>query len=307
MACNKNNASHKTTIIDYSKQSNWLAQDETASHEIDVFYVYPTIYTESSPPNMNVERFDLRERAKILLKTQASVFSDQANLYAPFYSQASMAAAKIGDYDDVFFKRGSEDVVDAFDYYIKNLNNDRPFILAGHSQGTQALIYLMRKRFHQTDLQNRLIAAYLIGFSVTKSDIENYPWFKIAQRSDDLGVIITYNTQTAEVNSSPLLLEGAIAVNPLSWSTNENFADSSLNLGARFYNPANGELIQEIPNYVGAQIDRNSGALIIEPPDSLNCAPFQDGILHRYDYMIWYRNLEANAAERINSYYSKEK
>ena len=302
MACNKNNTSQKTTTVDYSTKMNWLAQDETRSHEVDVFYVYPTIYAESSPPNMDIERYDLRERARIPLKTQASVFSGQANLYAPFYRQASMAVAKIGDYDDVFFKKGAEDILNAFDYYIEKLNNNRPFILAGHSQGSQALIYLMSKRFNDKDLQKRLIAAYLIGFSVTESDLRNSPWFKMAQSSHDLGGIISYNTQTKDIKSSPLLLEGAIAVNPLNWTTSETHADSSLNLGAKFYNPTNGELIKEIPNYIGARINQGTGALIVNPTDTLNCAPFPDGILHRYDYMFWYRNLEVNVSERIDAY-----
>jgi hypothetical protein len=306
MACNKNSNSQKSNTLDYSNKSNWLALAETRSHDVDVFYVYPTIYAESSPPNMDIERFDLRERAKIPLKTQASVFTEQANIYAPFYRQASMSAATIGDYDDLVFLRGANDIINAFDYYIEKINNNRPFILAGHSQGSQALIHLMRERFNDINLQKRLVAAYLIGFSVTQTDLQNYPWFKIAQSSNDLGVIITYNTQTKDIKSSPLLLDGAIAVNPLSWSTKENYADSSANLGARFYNPSSGELIREVPNYLGARIDKTTGALIVNPSETLDCAPFPNGILHRYDYMFWYKNLEANVSERIDAYLNQK-
>jgi hypothetical protein len=56
----------------------------------------------------------------------------------------------------------------AFNYYIDNLNQGRPFILAGHSQGTMALIDLIKNRFgNDPELRDRLVAAYFIGYTVT--------------------------------------------------------------------------------------------------------------------------------------------
>ncbi|WP_168433311.1 DUF3089 domain-containing protein [Pontiella sulfatireligans] len=49
---------------------------------------------------------------------------------------------------------------------MNHLNPDRPFLIAGHSQGSMAQIHLMRKRFNDPDLQKRLVATYLIGYSV---------------------------------------------------------------------------------------------------------------------------------------------
>ena len=40
------------------------------------------------------------------------------------------------------------DVFAAFDYYIKHYNNGRPFILAGHSQGSQ-YNYIFIIRIHE--------------------------------------------------------------------------------------------------------------------------------------------------------------
>jgi hypothetical protein len=60
------------------------------------------------------------------------------------------------------------DAFAAFDYYINNYNNGRPFILAGHSQGSNVLVYLLAKYMKaHPDVQKRMVAAYVIGYSVT--------------------------------------------------------------------------------------------------------------------------------------------
>ena len=94
------------------------------------------------------------------------------------------------------------------------------------------LINLMRKHFNDPDLQKRLVAAYLIGYSVTKDDLKKYPWMKLAQGENDTGVIITYNTEGADAGPSPVLLPGAGAINPLNWRTDSTPGDRDANLGA---------------------------------------------------------------------------
>ena len=80
--------------------------------------------------------------------SQASVYEQSANIFAPYYRQMStgvqMEEGELLATDTDEFKQGAANVQDAFDYYIANLNTDRPFILAGHSQGTMALIELIR-------------------------------------------------------------------------------------------------------------------------------------------------------------------
>jgi len=131
---------------------------------------------------MDISDLSLRGNAKGLTVAQAGVYSPHANLFAPFYRQQSAALQSmvagnggIDAFQDPVFQVGAEDVERAFDYYLKHLNPDRPFILASHSQGTMALINLMRKRFNNPALQKRLVAAYLIGYSITKDDLENIP------------------------------------------------------------------------------------------------------------------------------------
>ena len=296
------NVTQTTARPDYSDAFSWVARPQTPQRAVDVFYVYPTIYLGTSPENMDIADPALRENAEGLMVAQAAVYSSHADLFAPFYRQQSAALqsmdpgnAGIDAFEDPAFQVGAGDVERAFDYYLQHRDADRPFILAGHSQGTMTLIHLMRRRFSDPDLRKRLVAAYLIGYSVTKDDVAKYPWMRLARGSNDTGVIITYNTEGADAGDSPVLLAGALAVNPLSWSTDAAIAGSHANLGARFFDDATGELIEEIPEFAAAHVDADRGVLIatdMKTPESeridlVHMGRWPQGVFHRFDYAFW--------------------
>ena len=76
---------------DYKKASSWVSQPTTPDKPIDVFYVYPTIFADKTPPNMDINNTVLRGKAEYLIHAQAGVFAESANIFAPFYRQMSMA------------------------------------------------------------------------------------------------------------------------------------------------------------------------------------------------------------------------
>jgi pimeloyl-ACP methyl ester carboxylesterase len=305
---------------DYSKDFSWVSKPAKLDKSVDVFYVYPTIYAGKNK-NMDIADSALRANAKGLLTAQAGVYSPSANLFAPFYRQQSAAfqSMEAGNggtdaFADPAFQLGAEDVERAFDYYLKNLNTDRPFILAGHSQGTMAVIALMQKRFNESELQKRLIAAYLIGYSVTKDDLKKHPWMKLAQGEIDTGVIITYNTEGKDAGPSPVLLPEAAVINPLNWKTDSTPAGREENIAAHFFADSAGELIEEIPNFAGAYIDTEKGVLIVtdmktpksDKIDLNNTGRWSKGVFHRLDYAFWYDNLKVNVKKRIDAYLNKQ-
>ena len=292
---------------DYTQDSSWINLDSAPDKAIDVFYVYPTVYGADSPANMDIQNADLRQSAKHAYDSQASVYFKSANMFAPYYRQMSFAELdpEADMYQNESFVLGREDVWRAFEYYLKNLNDGRPFILAGHSQGTMVLIALMKEHFNDPKLQKQLVAAYLIGYSVTPDDLNNYPWLKPATKADDIGVIISYNTQAPGATGSPVLLPGAFCINPLNWMTDNTPADKSLNLGAVFFNDTTNDIDREVVNYVGACVDQTIGALTTSPPDKLDGGSFPEGVYHKFDYAFWYRNLEKNVGVRCESYLDK--
>lgn len=285
--------------IDYSNQENWITSlGQAINQDVDVFYVYPTVYFDQKPTNMLLNDSVLRQEAIGVFKEQASVFQSSCNIYAPFYRQMSIAVLSLsGEEYDKHFSIAYKDVLNAFEYYLEHLNNGRPFFLAGHSQGSLMLLNLMKEKFDDKDLKKQLIAAYIIGYSITADDLKNYPWLNIAQSDDDTGVIITYNTQSPDATGSPVLLPTAACVNPLNWTTQKTYASANLNLGAVFFNDLV-ELDKEIPHYTDAQIGENN-ALLVTGPDpnkfyTEGVSFFPIGVFHKYDYQFFYRNLEQN-------------
>ena len=117
----------------------------------------------------------------------------------------------------------SGDITAALDYYyFEHYNNGYSFIIAGHSQGS-AMTKLVLKKYSKEhpDYYKRMIAAYVIGFAVTKDDIEENPHWKFASGESDTGVIISWNTEgkgNVETNALiAVLLPNAISINPINW------------------------------------------------------------------------------------------
>ena len=303
-------AGSESNSLAYNDAANWLSLP-AANKEVDVFYVYPTV-SHNTNGVMDITDPDERALAAGIWQAQASVYEDSANIFAPYYRQMStgvqMEEGELLATDTDEFKQGAVDVQDAFDYYIANLNNNRPFILAGHSQGTMALIELIKNRFGDDEaLRSRLVAAYLIGYTVTDADLAA-SGLTAATNATDTGVVITYNSQSATaVTNGPMLMAGAHCINPLNWKTDDTPADASQNLGAVFFDDATGTFEREVPNYCGAQIDLSTGALTTTIPDgeNLEIGPYDDGVYHRFDYAFWYRNLQSNVTDRINAYFSE--
>ncbi|WP_320169426.1 DUF3089 domain-containing protein [Maridesulfovibrio sp.] len=292
---------------DYSKDICWASRPTVTDKAVDVFYVYPTIYPGTCPKNMDIFNKELRADVQGLLKAQAGVYSSSANLFAPYYRQVSFSC--LNPNEDMalntYFRIGADDVHRAFDYYMSFLNKGRPFILASHSQGSVVMLDLLKNRFHDPKLQKQLVAAYVIGYSVTKDDLKNYPWIKAAQKADDTGVVISWNTQAPGATGSPVLRPGAICINPLNWTTDETPAGKELNIGAVFFDDFKGTVKKEVPHYTGAKVDKKTSALVTTPPEKLEIGHFPKGVLHKFDYAFWYRNIERNVKQRIDAYLKK--
>ena len=298
--------------VNYEETSNWLALPEVIDREVDCFYVYPTV-SNSETGSMDINSESERLLAQGIYEAQATVYEDDTNMFAPYYRQMSTGVKMPEDNPDFLatdteeFKQGAKDVEAAFNYYIDNLNEGRPFIIAGHSQGTMALIELIKNRFGaDPELRERMVAAYFIGYTVTDEELEE-AGLTFAQGETDTGVLIAYNTQSPTSVGGPMLMEGANCINPLNWKTDDTMAVKEDNFGARFYVDSTGEFIREVPMYCSAQINTETGGLMVEIPEGeeLDIGPYPEGVYHRFDYAFFYRNLQKNVRDRIQAYLNK--
>ena len=125
------------------------------------------------------------------------------NLYEPYYRQSNLCALTGKSEDELMefqFREQRTDVYAALDYFFENYNKDRPFILAGHSQGSLMLKIALCDYFKEhSDYLDRMVAAYVIGFSITADDLKINPALKFAEGEYDTGVIVSWNTEGPEI------------------------------------------------------------------------------------------------------------
>jgi len=137
---------------------------------------------------------ELMAGAKMVRQIQTSVFDESCNVYMPYYRQISMPAPG-SDYPGIINYISGFDATDALDYFLTNLNEGRPFILAGHSQGAATLLALLENYMTKhPEALKRMVAAYPIGYAVTK-DFLARTGLKFAEGATDTGVIVSWNTE----------------------------------------------------------------------------------------------------------------
>jgi len=289
---------------DYSEPDNWLAlPDKPDQFPVDIFWVYPTILFDNEHWLMDTANAEMNTAAADTIRTQASVFTGQANLYAPLYRQMNLAALSLpADQMDKIFQYGKTDVFNAFKHYLKYYNQGRPFILAGHSQGSDFLFEMALESWGTLGVEDQLVAAYIIGWSITSDDLAKNKNLTICMDAKQTRCFINYNTMAPGRQSvAPTLQKGSVVVNPLSWTTEGSPAPANMNLGAVFFETDG--TTRTIKNYTGAQIV-DSG-LVIQPEDmaplEMHKGAFPKGVYHFFDYSIFYENLRHNAGQRIQS------
>jgi len=294
------------SATDYSDPNYWLSIPKTIDKEVDVFYLCPTAWTDTDNTNPNVCEIDnptLLKGAPSAFARQATAFETVGNIYAPYYRQANSSPV---DRLKVIAGTPTTDGIAAFDYYIKNFNNGRPYILVGHSQGANVLSNLLASYMKDhPDVYKRMIAAYVIGFPVTAEYLIENPHLKFAEGADDTGVIISYNTQAPDVvpGSNPVLCGMVgIVINPISWTWDETLATTAEGLGSYMPDPKT-SAFSVIPQYADAKIDKTNGVLICSTADedTLTKSPVR-GVYHGFDIPFFYMNLRQNAEERTEAY-----
>lgn len=304
------------TAPDYSNEFYWAAlpdksdyadhipvdylSDNQSNAKADVFYLHPTSFFSKKNWNAQIENRKLIEETDTRsILHQASVFNGSCKVYAPRYRQVSYHAYFSQDNPDAqyAFALAYTDIQNAFNYYLEHFNNGRPIIIAAHSQGTTHAIQLIKDFFDGTPLENKLIAAYLIGMPVSATsfdaiapcDTTNAIHCYVSWRSFLSGY--TPKKKFAETYDASI-----IVINPLTWTANTGQADAQLNLGG-LSRKANAIY----PAVATAQIHDNY--LWISKPDIPGKAFLFMKNYHIADYNLYWMNIRTNVEERINAYF----
>ena len=209
---------------------------ESINDSVDVFYVYPTLITDKNDKRWNANIGDIKLQQKILstIEYQASAWSSAGNIYVPYYRQAHIRSyynLENGGRDALLF--AYNDIKNAFEYNLKNFNNGKGIILAGHSQGSTHISMLLHDYFDGKELQKQLIAAYIPGIGVS---FDEYKTIKLMTKPGELGGFVSWNTYKRKIDKDSYIWhKGKAVINPITWDLTP-FADRKLHKGFLFSN-----------------------------------------------------------------------
>lgn len=320
-----------TDPIDYSDDANWAAlptkdtfakarpegvMDIAVIPEVDLFYLHPTTYLKRDNWNSPLDDTDANNRIENrVLKMQASAYNLAANVYAPRYRQATFGAFFDEDGDGLqALLFAYADVVNAFDNFINERNNGRPFIIAGHSQGSLHLLGLLAQRVAGTDLADRMVAAYVVGWPVSmEADIDALVGIEACADADQTGCIVSYQTfgpkgetagiegyfqTTVGLGGTPRVGTKMLCTNPLTWTV-DGSAEASSHKGAAERVEDAAPLGTPLPEFSGAACNAK-GFLMLdrEPGEAWQDFKMAGENYHVYDYHLFYMNIRENAARR---------
>ena len=265
---------------------------------VDVFFIYPTTYIEKKA-GWNADINDAYLNAKTDYSTilyQASVFNQHCRVFAPRYRQAHFSAFFTDNPEAaIAFDTAYADLKNAFEYYLLHYNNNRAIIIAGHSQGAKMGERLLKEYFDGKPVQQKLVAAYLVGWPVPQNYFTVLP---VCDSASQTGCFCTWRTYRTNYIPSYIKKEQPFSyvTNPLSWTTKGDYISSKQN---------NGSILRDfnkiIPHTTGAKI--NAGVLWISKPKFPGGTFYLTRNYHIADINLFYMNIRQNVEERIRAYF----
>ncbi|MFI5204822.1 MAG: DUF3089 domain-containing protein [Flavobacteriales bacterium] len=306
---------------DYANENNWSAlpwrkdsadvvpknsglKENQANAQADVFYVYPTTYYSGKGWNASLANQKINKRTDALsVKHQASVFNEMCKVYAPRYRQATLYSFMDNKGNGhKALDLAYADVKRAFEYYLKNYNKGRPFIIASHSQGTWHAARLITDFIEKDSvLRQRIIAAYLIGGNVA---IDMYATLEPCDSATQTRCYVAWHTMKWDTKLKKLKKRmkntpGSSSygkhecVNPLTWKRDTVYAPASLNLGSvpfTFNKVYKGKVDAKC---VSTQLWTHKSKLKGFPKGKN---------YHVADYGLYYMNIRENVKQRVEEY-----
>lgn len=269
--------------------------NEVGDREFDVFYLIPTtVLDRVDAGGDTLHHADpLNESDRALMDPSfvlaQEIFGSEANFYSPYYSQITLESWRNDSLVASRFPHAFDDVKQAFQYYMTYINNGRPFVLAGFSQGGKCVVELLKTL--TADQNRQMVAAYVVGYRVTASDTLNYKQIKPALGETDTGVTISYNSMSDPAAACAALSPSAICINPINWKTTSQKA--------------------QLNDTVTVSVNNQHNVLIVEgfSPDSYYRPAldylFKRGNYHLMELSFYRKNLSENVKRRFQAYRKK--
>lgn len=283
-----------------------------------IFFIHPTSYIDRDSWNAPLNDTEALSRARLFIRGLASPFAASGEIWAPKYRQATVGAFLTKKPEgQAALDAAYRDVLQSFDYFMAQQPADKPIILAGHSQGSRHLTYLLRDRVAGQPLAKRIVAAYVVGWPIALDadlDALGLPgcdkadqagcimsWQSFAEPAD-YKLIVDYFSLSDGFNGKSRRGSKILCTNPLNGGATDT-ADAEANLGTLV--PAatldNGELVKKA---VPARCD-NNGFLLIGDPPKMGAYVLPGNNYHVYDYPLFWSNIRQDALQRTRAFLSR--
>lgn len=280
-----------------------------------VFFIHPTSYLNRARWNAPLDDREANDRAATFLRGQASAFNGIGTIWAPRYRQATFGAFLTTKQDaGQALNLAYGDVLAAFDRFLAQAG-DRPIILAGHSQGALHLSRLIRDRVTSTPLAKRIVAAYVVGWPVSRTADLPEMGLPECTRADQAGCILSWQS-FAEPADPSLILEPfdaspgftgkpragtpMVCTNPIT-GTPDADAPASANLGTLIPS-ADLRTATLSPARVPARCTGRGLLMIGAPPAELSAYVLPGNNYHVFDYSLFWANIRADAERRLAAF-----
>ena len=279
-----------------------------------VFFIHPTSFIDRTHWNATLDNADANDRAALFLRAQASAFNASGQIWAPRYRQATFGAFLTSEADaERALELAYGDVKMAFERFLIEAR-DRPVILAGHSQGALHLTRLLRDRVAATPLAQRIVAAYVVGWPVSRTADLPRMGLPECARADQTGCILgwqsfgepadpslIFDTYDATTGFTGATRRGTamVCTNPITGAPG-GAAPASANLGTLF--PSQDLTTAQLtPGRVPARCEGRGLLLIGEGPE-LGPYVLPGNNYHVFDYSLFWANVRADAARRLAAF-----
>lgn len=304
-----------TVPPDYSADGAWAAlpwvpdnADRTPSPEfkdlqqeaqVDVFFLHPTLYLEKSSKPWNASIGDAKLNQKVDESTilfQASCFNGAGRVFAPRYRQAHYRSFFTKDKASAekALELAYQDLKTAFEYYLEHHNQNRPIIIAAHSQGTRHGLRLLKEMFDGKPLQRKLVAAYLVGWPIPQ---DAFKQIRPCASPNDTGCFCSWRSFKHGFEHKKYPQGDSIVVtNPLTWKLDGEYAPKERNSGTVLR-----EFGQLYPRIADAQA--HNGLLWVHKPKFPGSFFFRRKNYHIADYNLFYVSIRENAIQRVGAFW----
>ena len=291
----------------------------TANPPAAVFFIHPTSYLGRARWNATLDDTETNDRAALFVRSQASVFNDVGQIWAPRYRQATFGAFLTSKEEALkALDLAYGDVEAAFAQFLKEVGPGRPIILAGHSQGALHLTRLLQDHVAGTPLAKRIVAAYVLGWPVSKtSDLPQMglpqceqanqagcilSWQSFAEPADPSMIFDTFDGTTG-FNGQSREGTAVVCTNPLT-GTPDTAAPPSANLGTLFPN-ADLSAATIAAGKVPAKCKGRGILSIGDAPSNIGNYVLPGNNYHVFDYSLFWANIRADAARRLTVFQAR--